>query len=477
MRHTPARWNRMNQDDHFHFPQAERAARLRADARLHAGLPVPHRADSARGGVRQDRHARLGAVRGRGHRAARAGVVPAHLRRRSAALVNAVFGLLVAWVLVRYTFPGKRVVDALVDLPFALPTAVAGIALDRRSTRATAGSAQLLEPLGIKVAFTPLGVLVALTFIGLPFVVRTVQPVLEDLERELEEAAATLGATRWQTFRRVILPIAAAGAAHRLRARVRARARRIRLGDLHRRQHADEVGDHAAAHHHQARAVRLRGRDGDRRRDAGRRRSCCCSLINVLQALDAPAAASAMTPTSLPSTAAAEHAAPAPSRRTPRGRRASEPRWVRAALLIGVALAFLALFLFVPLVAVFVRGAAQGRRRLLRGAHASPTRWPRSGSRCSPRRSPCRSTSCSASRRRGRSRSSSSAARALLIDADRPAVLGLAGHRRPDLRAGLRRAGLVRPVAARRTTSRSSSPCRASCWRRSSSPFRSSRAS
>jgi sulfate transport system permease protein len=122
-----------------------------------------------------------------------------------AAVVNGIFGLLVAWVLVRYTFPAKRVIDALVDLPFALPTAVAGIALTAiYSTKGWIGS--LLIDYGIKVAFTPLGVIVALTFIGLPFVVRTVQPVLEDLERELEEAAASLGADRWQTFRRVIFP-------------------------------------------------------------------------------------------------------------------------------------------------------------------------------------------------------------------------------------------------------------------------------
>lgn len=123
----------------------------------------------------------------------------------AAALVNAIFGLLIAWVLVRYQFPGRKLVDALVDLPFALPTAVAGIAL----TALYAGNGwigQYLEPLGIKIAFTPLGIFVALTFIGLPFVVRTVQPVLEDLESELEEAAATLGATRLQTFSRVIFP-------------------------------------------------------------------------------------------------------------------------------------------------------------------------------------------------------------------------------------------------------------------------------
>ncbi|TFZ04876.1 sulfate ABC transporter permease subunit CysT [Ramlibacter rhizophilus] len=122
-----------------------------------------------------------------------------------AALVNVVFGLLVAWVLVRYRFPGKRLVDALVDLPFALPTAVAGIAL----TALLAGNGwlgQFLEPAGIQLAFNPNGVVIALIFIGLPFVVRTVQPVLEDMERELEEAAMSLGATRWQTFARVILP-------------------------------------------------------------------------------------------------------------------------------------------------------------------------------------------------------------------------------------------------------------------------------
>ena len=121
------------------------------------------------------------------------------------ALINAAFGLLTAWVLVRYSFPGKKIIDALVDLPFALPTAVAGIAL----TAVYAGNGwigSLLEPHGIKVAFTPIGVIIALTFIGLPFVVRTVQPVLEDLEAETEEAAASLGANRLQTFTKVILP-------------------------------------------------------------------------------------------------------------------------------------------------------------------------------------------------------------------------------------------------------------------------------
>lgn len=123
-----------------------------------------------------------------------------------AAVINVIFGLPLAWALVRYEFPGKSIVDALVDLPFALPTAVAGIAL----TAIYAGNGwlgQYLEPLGITVAYTPLGVLVALIFIGVPFVVRTVQPVLEDLDIEFEEAAASLGASRAQTIRRVVLPM------------------------------------------------------------------------------------------------------------------------------------------------------------------------------------------------------------------------------------------------------------------------------
>jgi sulfate transport system permease protein len=123
-----------------------------------------------------------------------------------AAAINAVFGLLVAWVLVRYPFPGRRAVDAMVDLPFALPTAVAGIALTAIYAPNGWLGKPLLETFDLKVAFTPLGILVALTFIGLPFVVRTVQPVLEDMEHELEEAAQSLGATRAQTFIRVILP-------------------------------------------------------------------------------------------------------------------------------------------------------------------------------------------------------------------------------------------------------------------------------
>jgi sulfate transport system permease protein len=124
-----------------------------------------------------------------------------------AAAINALFGLLLAWALVRYSFPGKKIVDALVDLPFALPTAVAGIALATLYARNGWLGSIFEGLLGFKIAFTPWGVLVALVFIGLPFVVRTLQPILEDLETELEEAAASLGASRWQTFRHVVLPV------------------------------------------------------------------------------------------------------------------------------------------------------------------------------------------------------------------------------------------------------------------------------
>ncbi|QRY66003.1 sulfate ABC transporter permease subunit CysT (plasmid) [Ensifer sp. PDNC004] len=122
-----------------------------------------------------------------------------------AAVINLVFGVILAWVLVRYRFPGKRVIDAMVDLPFALPTAVAGIALT--TLYAPNGwIGQFLEPLGLKIAFTPAGIVIALIFVGLPFVVRTVQPIMEEIDKEVEEAAATLGASRFQTISRVLLP-------------------------------------------------------------------------------------------------------------------------------------------------------------------------------------------------------------------------------------------------------------------------------
>ena len=123
----------------------------------------------------------------------------------AAACVNSVFGVVVAWVLVRYRFPGRRLLDALVDLPFALPTAVGGLALTALYAKNGWFGAPLAK-LGVKVAFAPLGIVAALVFVGLPFVVRTVQPVLEDLDPEMEEAAAMLGASRWLAFRRVVLP-------------------------------------------------------------------------------------------------------------------------------------------------------------------------------------------------------------------------------------------------------------------------------
>jgi sulfate transport system permease protein len=122
-----------------------------------------------------------------------------------ASAINAVFGLIVAWALARYDFPGRRVLDALIDLPFALPTAVSGIALTAIYSQ-NGWIGRLLEPLGIKAAYSPLGIVIALTFIGLPFIVRSVQPAIEDLDSAVEEAAVLLGATRWQTLRRVILP-------------------------------------------------------------------------------------------------------------------------------------------------------------------------------------------------------------------------------------------------------------------------------
>ncbi len=157
-------------------------------------------------------------------------------------MANAVFGTLLAWVLVRYEFPGRRFIDAMVDFPFALPTAVAGLTLANLFA-ANGWLGQYLVPLGIKGAFTPLGVVIALTFVGMPFVVRTLQPVLENLEREVEEAAATLGAGRLRTFVSVIAPSLLPARAHRVRAGVCAGHWRIRLNRLHFRQPAVQDRD------------------------------------------------------------------------------------------------------------------------------------------------------------------------------------------------------------------------------------------
>ena len=181
-----------------------------------------------------------------------------------AAAVNVVFGTIVAWVLVRYRFPGRRVIDAMVDLPFALPTAVAGIALTTLyAPNGWLGS--LLGPLGIKVAYTPLGIVIALIFIGLPFVVRTVQPIMEEIDKEVEEVAATLGANRFQTITRVLLPGLApaivTGFALAFARGVGEYGSVIFIAG----EFALCVGDRAAADRHPARGVQLRRRHRDRR--------------------------------------------------------------------------------------------------------------------------------------------------------------------------------------------------------------------
>ena len=171
-----------------------------------------------------------------------------------AASVNMVFGFALAWTLVRYDFPGRKLVDAIIDMPFALPTAVSGIAL----TTVFAGNGwigQYLEPLGIKVAYTWIGITVALTLIGMPFVVRTVQPALQEVQRDLEDAAETLGAGRFYVFRRIIVPTVLPAL---LTGFTLAFARAVgEYGsvDLHRRQHADEDRDHAAAHRDPPRGI------------------------------------------------------------------------------------------------------------------------------------------------------------------------------------------------------------------------------
>jgi len=185
-----------------------------------------------------------------------------------AAAFNAVFGFIVAWVLVRYEFVGRRLIDAMIDLPFALPTAVAGVSLTQiYAENGWLGS--VLAVAGIKVAFTPLGILVALAFVGLPFVVRTVQPILQDFDREAEEAGALLGASRWNILRRVVFPPLVPAVMTGFTLAFARGIERIRLRHLYCRQYARLFRDRSAADHHQARAVRLCGRNRDREPDAG----------------------------------------------------------------------------------------------------------------------------------------------------------------------------------------------------------------
>jgi sulfate transport system permease protein len=185
---------------------AECHSRIWNGARLYLDLAYPPDPHPSFGPCLALERTRLGKILVDRHRSTHAERSAHQLRHRfAAACVNAVFGIVLAWVLVRYRFPGKRIIDAMVDLPFALPTAVAGIAL--ATLYAPNGwIGQFLTPLGIKIAFTPVGIVVALVFVGLPFVVRTVQPVMEEIDKEVEEAAATLGANRFQTISRVLLP-------------------------------------------------------------------------------------------------------------------------------------------------------------------------------------------------------------------------------------------------------------------------------
>ena len=177
-----------------------------------------------------------------------------------AALANAVFGTLLAWVLTRYEFPGRRFVDAMVDFPFALPTAVAGLTLANLFA-ANGWLGQYLVPLGIKGAYTPLGIVIALTFVGMPFVVRTLQPVIENFEREVEESAATLGAGRLRTFLERDRPVAAAVHHHRFCAGLRPGDWRIRLDCFHLGQPAVQDRDCAVSDRDAAGGIRLRRGD------------------------------------------------------------------------------------------------------------------------------------------------------------------------------------------------------------------------
>ncbi len=387
-----------------------------------------------------------------------------------AAAINTVFGFLLAWSLVRYRFPGKRIVDALVDLPFALPTAVAGIALTALYAK-NGWLGQYLEPLGIKVAFTPLGVLVALIFIGLPFVVRTVQPVLEDLDTEIEEAAASLGARRWQTVRRIVLPtlfpalltgfalafaraVGEYGSVIFIAGNLPMVSEITPLIIITKLEQYDYAGATAVA------AVMLVAS------------FVLLLIINGLQGWTDRRTGEV----ALMATAATALAGPPSGAARFEGNTATrDPFWVKAVVLS----ASLGFFAAVPAAAAdrrVRRGAAQGLERLSCGAGRA---------RCIVRR-PAHPAD------RGHRRAAQSGVRrgcglgdhqvrfsrqAAAHHLHRSAVLGLAGDRGTDLRAGVRRAGLVRALAAADTTSRSSSRCRASCWPPSSSPSRSSRAS
>ena len=264
-----------------------------------------------------------------------------------AAAINAVFGFIVAWSLVRYDFPGRRLLDTMIDLPFALPTAVSGIALATVFSP-TGWLGQQLALAGVQVAYTWLGVVVALVLIGLPFVVRSVQPALIEVGKELEDAAESLGAGGFHVFRRVILPTVLPALATGLHPRLRARHRRVRLGRLHLRQPAAQDRDHAAAHRHQAGAIRLRRRRSARLLHAG----------DVLRdaVRDQPGAGLGTAPHGNRSGALMAGGVTW----TPEGRRMTRGAKLARALLLFISFGFLGLLLLAPLGAVLVQALAKG---------------------------------------------------------------------------------------------------------------------
>ena len=308
------------------------------------------------------------------------------------ASINSVFGFIVAWSLVRYEFPGKTLIDVMVDLPFALPTSVAGITLT--ALYATNGwIGRYLAPLGIKVAYAPLGVVVALTFVGLPFVVRTIQPVLEDLDQEYEEAAATLGASRLQTFILVIAPalipalltgfalafaraLGEYGSVVFISGNMPMRTEVVPLLIMSKLEQFDYAG-----------------RDGDRGGDAD-------GLVR-----DAARHQHAATVEQPPAGGVTLQMA-SQTEGAPKRPGTADPPWVRRAL-ITIALMFLALFLFLPVIAVFAEALQKRRRRVLRRDHRSRSARRDPADADDRRDRGAAQRQSSASPRRGRSRASS----------------------------------------------------------------------
>ncbi len=356
----------------------------------------------------------------------------------AAALLNAFFGLIVAWVLVRYEFPFKRLIDALVDLPFALPTAVAGIAL----TAIYAENGWIGQWLPFKVSFTPLGVFVALVFIGVPFVVRTVQPVLEDVNRELEEAAATLGASRWQTFTKVILPIVLPAL---LTGFALAFARALgEYGSV-----IFIAGNMPMISEITPLLIITKLEQYDY---AGATAIAVVMLVTSFAAaagdqqpadLGAQAAGGCMNTLVLPTSEPAPRDAAAVARRSA----TVEAPWVRR-VLIGAALLFLTLFLFVPLVTVFYEAFKKGWDVYLAAILEPDARSAIALTLLAAAISVPANLVFGVSAAWAIAKFDFRGKNVLLTLIDLP-FCGQPGHRRPDLRAGVRAAGLVRQLVHR----------------------------